>query len=307
MTSTPVTDEVRTWLLDSDPAIRWQVMRDLTESPADEIGAERARVAIEGWGRRLLDLQAEEGNWGGGSYTPKWTSTTYTLLLLRHFGIDPTNPTVTRAVDRVRQNVKIGNAKWPFFSYRSETCVTGLVLTVASYFVGGGDDGETVVDFLLGEQLEDGGWNCATAHGSTRASFNTTIMALEGLLEYERTTGEDPTIRRARERGHEYLLDRNLFRSLSTGEVISERWKLFSFPPRWHYDVLRGLEYLTDAGVNLDDRADEALALVESKRRSDGRWPLQNPHAGEEHFQMEDGAGKPSRWNTLRALRVLRS
>lgn len=307
MTSTHVTDEVRTWLLDSDPAIRWQVMRDLTESSADEIGAERARVAVEGWGRRLLDLQAEEGNWGGGSYTPKWTSTTYTLLLLRHFGIDPTNPTVTRAVDRVRQNVTIGNAKWPFFSYRSETCVTGLVLTVASYFVGGGEDGETVVDFLLGEQLEDGGWNCATARGSTRASFNTTILALEGLLEYERTTGEDPTIRRARERGHEYLLDRHLFRSLHTGEVISERWKLFSFPPRWHYDVLRGLEYLTDAGVKLDDRADEALALVESKRRSDGRWPLQNPHAGEEHFQMEDGAGKPSRWNTLRALRVLRS
>lgn len=305
--TTTRTDEVLAWLLDSDPAIRWQVMRDLTDSPASEVDIERARVPNEGWGRRLLDLQADDGNWGGGSYTPKWTSTTYTLLLLRHFGIDPANPSVTQAVERVREKVTIGNAGWPFFSYRTETCVTGLVLALASYYVEGGDDGETVVDFLLGEQLEDGGWNCATARGSTRASFNTTIMALEGLLEYERSTGANQTIRSARERGHEYLLDRHLFRSLRTGEVISERWKLFSFPPRWHYDVLRGLEYLRDAGVDLDDRAGEALALVESKRRSDGRWPLQNPHAGEVHFQMEDGAGKPSRWNTLRALRVLPS
>ena len=289
MTAT-LLDEVRTWLLDSDPAIRWQVMRDLTPTSADEVEAERARVAAEGWGRRLLDLQAEDGNWGGGSYTPKWTSTTYTLLLLRHFGIDPADPVVTGAIERVRDNVTIGNAEWPFFSYRTETCVTGLVLTLASYFIDGGDDGETVVDFLLGEQLEDGGWNCATTRGSTRASFNTTIMALEGLLEYERATGADDTIRSACERGHEYLLDRHLFRSLRTGEVVSERWKLFSFPPRWHYDVLRGLEYLTDAGVRLDGRADEAIALVESKRRSDGRWLLQSPHAGLEHFRMENGA-----------------
>jgi hypothetical protein len=302
-----LTEEVRTWLLDSDPAIRWQVMRDLTGHPAKTVHDERARVAHEGWGARLLALQADDGNWGGGSYSPKWTSTTYTLLLLRQFGIDPADPAVTDALDRVVERVTIGNAKWPFFSYRSETCVTGLVLTLASYFVGGGDDGETVVDFLLGEQLEDGGWNCATARGSTRSSFNTTIMALEGLLEYERATGADQTIRSARERAHDYLLDRHLFRSLSTGEVVSERWKLFSFPPRWHYDVLRGLEYLTDAGVPLDDRADEAIALVWSKRRADGRWPLQNHHSGLEHFQMEAGPGKPSRWNTLRALRVLRS
>lgn len=302
-----LTHDVGSWLLDSDPAIRWQVLRDLTDVPANEVETERNRVAVEGWGRRLLDLQAEDGNWGGGSYSPKWTSTTYTLLLLRHFGIDPTSAVVTSAVDRVRQNVTIGNANWPFFSYRTETCVTGMVLALASYFLEGGDDGETVIDFLLGEQLDDGGWNCATTRGSTRASFNTTILALEGLLEYERAVGSDDTIRSARERGHEYLLDRHLFRSLRTGEVVSERWKLFSFPPRWHYDVLRGLEYLTDAGVRVDDRADEALALVDSKRRSDGRWPLQNPHPGKVHFQMEDGAGKPSRWNTLRALRVMRS
>lgn len=306
MTAT-LPDEVRAWLLDSDPAIRWQVMRDLTDSSSEEVDTERARIPKDGWGSRLLDLQGDDGNWGGGSYTPKWTSTTYTLLLVRHFGIDPADPPVTRAIDRVKKNVTIGSANWPFFSYRTETCITGLVLTLASYYVGGGDDGETVVDFLLGEQLEDGGWNCATARGSTRSSFNTTIMALEGLFEFERATGPNDTIRSARERGHDYLLDRHLFRSLRSGKVVSERWKLFSFPPRWHYDVLRGLEYLTDAGVTFDERADEALDLVESKRRTDGRWPLQNPHAGLEHFKMEDGAGKPSRWNTLRALRVLRS
>lgn len=304
---TTTSDEVRAWLLDSDPAIRWQVLRDLTDSPADAVLSERARVANEGWGRRLLDLQDEDGNWGGGAYTPKWTSTTYTLLLLRHFGIDPFSPAVAQAVDRVRQRVTMGRLGWRFFAYRGETCITAMVLALSSYYVNDGDDREIVVDFLLGEQLEDGGWNCESTRGSTRASFNTTILALEGLLEYERSSGANDTTRSARERGHEYLLDRHLLRSLRTGEVVSERWKLLSFPPRWHYDVLRGLEYLTDAGVELDDRADEALALVDSKRRSDGRWPLQNPHAGKVHFQMEDGAGKPSRWNTLRALRILRS
>jgi hypothetical protein len=290
------------WLLDSDPAIRWQVMRDLTAEPASRVAGERARVAGEGWGARLLALQAADGNWGGGSYSPKWTSTTYTLLLLRHLGADPGDSRVRAAVDLVRGRVLLGSRKWPFFDYSSELCITGMTLALGSYFL---DDATSMPqpELLLREQKADGGWNCRA--GSDRSSFNTTISVLEGLLEHERAVGGDPASARARERAHEYLLQRRLMYSLRSGELISRRWLLMSFPPRWFYDVLRGLDYLREAGTKPDPRALEAIELVEGKRRGDGSWPLQGRHPGTEHFAMEEGSGKPSRWNTLRALRVL--
>ncbi len=294
------------WLLEGDPSVRWQVMADLAHDPPERVQAERFRVATEGWGARLLSLQADDGQWGGGAYSPKWISTTYTLLLLRHFGLDPASPQSQEAIARVEQNVILGRANLPFFEYRGETCVTGMCLALAAYFGAAEEGSEVVVDWLLDERLADGGWNCQTVNGSTRSSFNTTISVLEGLLEYERAMGRtDAAIVDARAYAHEYLMERQMFRSLATGDVINSRWKLFSFPPRWHYDVLRGLDYLRDAGVVYDDRCNEAIALVESKRDANGRWPLQNHYAGREHFKMEPGTGKPSRWNTLRALRVL--
>jgi len=297
---------VQEWLLEGDPAIRWQVMQDLTNEPAERVAAERARVASEGWGARLLALQDVDGQWGGGAYSPKWTSTTYTLLLLRHLGLDPQSDPARTAVGRVRERVVLGRLAWPFFAYRGETCITGMSLALAAYFGEGGEASDEVAGWLLSEQLSDGGWNCDTVNGSKRSSFNTTISALEGLLEYEQAKGgRTGAVTAARARAEEYLVARRMFRSLTTGEVVSARWKLFSFPPRWHYDVLRGLDYLQSAGAAPDDRCDEAIDLVESKRRSDGRWPLQNSYRGKEHFQMELGPGQPSRWNTLRALRVL--
>lgn len=298
---------VTDWLLEGDPSIRWQVMRDLADEPADRVATERARVTYQGWGARLLALQGVDGQWGGGAYSPKWTSTTYTLLLLRHLGLDPTSGPARAAVGRVREQVVMGRAEWPFFAYRGETCVTGMCLALAAYFGEAGEASDQVVDWLLTEQLKDGGWNCDTVNGSKRSSFNTTISVLEGLLEYERAKGSSiAPVNAARTRANEYLLERRMVRSLGTGEVINPRWKLFSFPPRWHYDVLRGLDYLRDAGVPADDRCAEAVALVEKKRAPDGSWPLQNHYQGREHFRMEAGSGKPSRWNTLRALRVLR-
>jgi hypothetical protein len=297
---------VQEWLMEGDPAIRWQVMQDLTKEPADRVAAERARVASEGWGTRLLALQDVDGQWGGGAYSPKWTSTTYTLLLLRHLGLDPQSDPARAAVGRVRERVVLGRMAWPFFAYRGETCITGMSLALAAYFGEGGEASDEVAGWLLSEQLEDGGWNCDTMNGSKRSSFNTTISVLEGLLEYQQAKGgRIGAVAAARARAEEYLVARRMFRSLTTGEVVSSRWKLFSFPPRWHYDVLRGLDYLQSAGAAPDDRCDEAIDLVESKRRSDGRWPLQNSYRGKEHFQMELGPGQPSRWNTLRALRVL--
>jgi hypothetical protein len=295
------------WLLDGDPAIRWQVMRDLTDEPPDRVAAERSRVVSEGWGARLLALQGDDGQWGGGAYSPKWTSTTYTLLLLRHLGLDPLSDATRTAIGRVRDRVVMGRADWPFFAYRGETCITGMVLALAGYFGEAGEETNQVVDWLLSEQLDDGGWNCETVRGSKRSSFNTTISVLEGLLEYEEARGgRIGDVSAARAQGHEYLLARSMFRSLTTGEVGNPRWTLFSFPPRWHYDVLRGLDYLRTAGATPDARCAEAISLVEKKRAKDGRWPLQNPHRGKEHFSMESGPGKPSRWNTMRALRVLR-
>jgi len=292
------------WLLDGDPAVRWQVLRDLTGAATTAVDVERQRVATEGWGARLLALQADNGQWGGGVYSPKWISTTYTLLLLRHLAPDPEAEAVRHAIAAVREQVTM--AGMPFFGYRGETCITGMVAALGAYFLRDRETTGSVVEALLGEQLADGGWNCEAARiGSTRASFNTTISVLEGLLEYERTFGPDAAVTEARTRGVGYLLDRRLLRGLRNGEVVSPRWKRLSFPPRWHYDVLRGLDHLADARVPADPRWGEALDLVESKRTSDGRWPVQNRHAGKEHFSMEQ-TGKPSRWNTLRALRVLR-
>jgi hypothetical protein len=289
------------WLLDSDPSIRWQVMRDLMNEPADVVAKERSRVALEGWGARLLALQDPAGLWGGALF-PEWTSTTHTLLLLRYMGLDPMSAQARRALALVRDNAKWEHAGQAYFSGEVEPCINGKAVAIGSYFR---QDVKGVVDRLLSEQLSDGGWNCEAERGSTRSSFNTTIDVLEGLLEYERATGVSAEVTAARREGHEYLLDRRMFRRLSTGEVVNEDWLRFSFPPRYFYDVLRGLDYLRSADAEPDERWAEGIDLVKGKRDKDGRWPLENPHPGAVYFDVDEGEGKPSRWNTLRAMRVL--
>lgn len=302
------------WLLDSDPAIRWQVLRDLVQAPAEVVAAERARVATEGWGARLLALQGEDGQWAGGACFPAegwqreeegqpWTSTLPTLQLLWDFGINPRLERVRRAVEQAREHCRWEHAGQPFFSGEVEPCINGRTVTLGVYF---GQDVEGVVARLLGEQLADGGWNCEAENGSVRSSFATTINVLEGLLAHERVTGGSAQSIAARRRGEEYLLERKLFRRKSTGEVVNPAWLQFSFPTRWHYDVLRALEYFRSAGDVPDPRLEEAMDLLRSKRQPDGAWLLENTHPGEVHFALEDGDGRPSRWNTLRALRVLR-
>src|SRR5437588_281064 len=245
--------DVIEWLLDSDPAIRWEVMRDLTDAPEEQVAAERARL--------------------------------------------------------VREHCRWEHDGEPFFEGEVEPCINGRTLAIGAYF---GEEVEPIVARLLAEQMSDGGWNCEQEYGSTRGSFHTTIDVLECLLEYERAVGSVPSVTTARLRGQEYLLERRMLRRLSTGEVIEDRrsrrpaaWTQFSYPTYWHYDVLRGLEYLRAAGATPDERVAEAIDLVESKRDADGRWPLENPHLGQLHFAMDEGEGKPSRWNTLRATRVL--
>ncbi len=310
---------VTEWLLDSDPSIRWQVMTDLTGEPPEAVTAERARVATAGWGARLLALQGEDGLWAEGAYFPSpswvdvetgpdgrmlgqpWTATSWSLTLLRTFGLDPDSPKAQRSVAMVRENCRWEHDGQRFFDGEVEPCINGITVANGSYF---GEEVSGIVDRLLDEQMEDGGWNCEQENGSVRGSFHTTISVLEGLLAFQQRFGSD--VSEARSRGENYLLERRLFRSRSNGDVIDQRWTQFSFPPWWHYDLLRGLDYLRAAGVHPDQRVEEAIDVVETNRRSDGRWPRQNIHRGDVHFEVDAAEGEPSRWNTLRALRVLR-
>ncbi len=298
------------WLLDADPSIRWQVMRDLTGAPAHVVAGERAHVATEGWGARLLTLQAPDCSWGGSAWSQDWTDTLHTLELLRRLGLDPASEQVQRAIDRVRGGVTWGlghpwQEAWsanPFFAGEVEPCINGNVVATGAYF---GVDVAPLVERLLGEQLADGGWNCDVERGSTVSSMETTLNVLEGLREHERAIDGSAAVAAGRARGEAYLLERRLFRRKSTGEVINPAWLRSSFPHWYHYDVLRALDYLRDAGVTPDERVTEALAVVVGQRDADGRWPLQNVLPGEAHLTMEAGEVTPGRWNTLRAMRVL--
>jgi hypothetical protein len=307
------------WLLDAgaDPAIRWQVLRDLTGAAPEEVAAERARVATAGWGARLLALQGTDGTWGGTAWNQGWDSTMHVLTLLRELGLEPASAAARRAVGRVRERVRWmgwdGDGTWrgedfvgnPFFAGEVEPCINGQVAASGAYF-GCVADIQRIIGLLLAEQLPDGGWSCEAERGSTRSSFNTTICVLEALLAYERAGGpRSAEVRAARLRGQEYLLERQLLRRKATGELIDPAFTRFAFPPWWHYDVLRALDYLRRAGVTPDARLAEAIALVAAKRDGDGRWPLDVRYPGEMPVELDEGEGQPSRWNTLRALRVL--
>ncbi|HEU4642587.1 MAG TPA: hypothetical protein VFS44_09040 [Gemmatimonadaceae bacterium] len=297
-------DAVIDWLLDADPSIRWQVMRDLTGAPPDLVAAERSRVATEGWGRLLLDQQRPDGQWGDGVATPFWWSNMYTLVFLRDLGLDPASERAGAAIDRVREHVTWGPGfgDSPFFEGEVEPCINGRVVALGAYF---GARSDRLVDRLLSEQLADGGWNCEAERGSVRSSFHTTLCVLEGLLAFEQAFGAAPAVTDARGRAEEYLLERRLLRRLSTGEIIDPAWTRFAFPTLWHYDVLRALDYLRAAGVRPDARVDEAIAIVRERRQGDGRWPLDVRHRRTLHEELAGPVGAPNRWITLRAMRVV--
>jgi hypothetical protein len=302
------------WLLDSDPAIRWQVMRDLLDAPEQEVAAERARIATEGWGAELLSRQRPDGSWGGVAFNQGYDSTMHVLTLLQLFGLDPFSPQARRALERVRDGVVWpgwgpNGSDNPFFTGEVEPCINGQVVAAGAYFQ---QDVSGLIDRLLTEQLEDGGWNCEAEYGSVRGSFNTTICVLEALLAYELAFGARDDHTTARTRGERYLLDRQLFKRRSTGEPIlidrthGDDFTQFAFPTWWHYDVLRGLDYLRAAGVKPDEQVADAIALVRSKQQADDRWLLDVRYPGKMPVDLGETFGQPSRWITLRALRVLR-
>jgi len=292
------------WLLDSDPSIRWQVMRDLTGEASDAIAAERSRVAVEGWGAELLARQLPAGDWPGGQWD---LVTLWSLVALKDLGLDPASKQAQKMIDRVERGLvfKPLNNR-PFLHGETEPCINGRILGVGTYFR---EPNDALANQLVSEQLEDGGWNCE-APKSRRSSFHTTICVLEGLLEYERAGRKAGlklgAVTKARKRAENYLLERSMFRSLRTGDVIDKRWLRFAYPTFWHYDVLRGLDYLRNAGIKPNSSMDEAVGIVMKRRHQNGRWPLNLLHPEKIPLEMETETGRASRWNTLRALRVLR-
>lgn len=287
-------------------------MRDLTNAAPEEIANERARVAHEGLGAEILARQRPDGSWRRAQ-GPAWLPTIFTLQLLRATGVDRAESAVESAVTRLESSLRWNNRpNWelraaelggnPFFEGEVEPCINGGVLALGGYL---GRPTGKLARRLVAEQLDDGGWNCE-APKSTRSSFHTTICVLEGLLEYERAVGLAPEITAARRRGEEYLLERSLFRRRSTGEVANPEFLELAFPSRYHYDILRALDHFRNSGAQPEARMADAVQVVESKRQADGRWLLERCYDEALALPLNESAGQPSRWNTLRALRVLR-
>ncbi|MEU5261943.1 hypothetical protein [Amycolatopsis sp. NPDC021455] len=302
----PEAGSVTGWLMAGDPAIRWQVLRDLLDAPSDVVEAERGRVASSGWGARLLALQDGDGLWSGGLYSPKWTSTTYTLLQLHWLGLPAGDDRALAGCRRLWDGARWfgGGLTLAKTVRQPETCITAMLVLLAASFGLCDDRVAPAVGWLLGEQLADGGWNCRTIRtGSSHGSFHTSISVLDALLEYQRGGGMVP-VADAMARGRAFFLAHHLYRSHRTGQVVDRAFERFPFPPQWHFDVLRGLEHFRAAAASRDARLADAVDVLRRARRADGTWPVHRGYPGRTWFRMEPPG--PGRWATLRALRVLR-
>ena len=293
------------WLLDGDAAVRWQVLRDLNHASEVEVASEREKIATSGWGAQLLALQDPDGRWAGALYSPKWTSTTYTLLLLHWLGLPGGNEQALSGCRILWDGASFyGDGLNLAKTVREpETCITGMLVLLAASFGYRDDRIDPTVEWLLRQQLADGGWNCESIRsGSRHGSFHTSISVLDALLAYRSADGTVP-VDAAMAAGREFFLEHALYRSHHSGQVVDEAFSRFPFPPQWHFDVLRGLEHFRSSGAARDPRLGDAVQVLRDTRRSDGRWPVHRQHPGRYWFKLEEPG--PSRWATLRALRVL--
>jgi len=295
------------WLLEGDVAIQYQTRRDLL---GEDLPALQARIAQEGWGAAFLQARNESGHWGRGFYQIKWISSHYTLLDLKNLALAPNHPLPRETIRLIlRENVAADGGVNPARSIaQSDVCVNGMFLNYACYF--GVEEAQlhSIIDFVISQQMADGGFNCRlNRSGAVHSSLHTTLSMLEGIHEYALNgyTYRLDELEAIAATCREFILLHQLFRSDHTGEVIDRRFTMLSYPGRWRYDILRCLDYFQSAGVAYDSRMQPALDVLLGKRRKDGTWPVQARHSGQVHFEMEKTGG-PSRWNTLRALRVLR-
>jgi hypothetical protein len=287
-------------------SVQYQTQRDLLNT---DQGSLRERIAAEGWGAQFLSFRREDGHWGRAYYQPKWTSTHYTLLDLKNLAISPSTKSIRQTVEIVLKDEKgaDGGINPSVTIEQSDVCLTGMFLNVASYFHANERALHSIVDFILSQQLSDGGFNCQfNRSGAVHSSLHSTLSVIEGINEYERNgyAYRLGALRKAEEESREFIIRHRLFRSDHSGEVIDKKMLMLSYPCRWRYDILRALDYFQTAAVSYDRRMEDALTVLLKKRRPDGTWPLQARHPGQTHFEMEQ-TGAPSRWNTLRALRVL--
>ncbi len=299
-------EQLIAWLLQGDVSLQYQVLRDLLGQDRKEL---QKRIATEGWGKRFLSKRKANGHWGQKFYQPKWTSTHYTLMDLRNLCITPDHPLIRNTIALILQTEKAKDGGiLPIGKEQlTDLCINGMFLNYASYFRAEEADLHSVVDCILGQIMPDGGFNCCSAWEKVRhSSLHTTISVLEGLTEFEKIgyTYRLPEIQNAKKSAVEFILMHQLFLSDRTGEVINKAFLKLSYPSRWRYDILRALDYFQYAGVKWDERMLPALKVLLKKRNKDQSWNVQAKHPGQLHFEMEK-AGKPSRWNTLRALRVL--
>ena len=300
-------DKVIGWLLEGDVAVQYQLYRDLLETDRPDL---KNRISQEGWGARFLSCRNPSGHWGRGFYQPKWTSDHYTLLDLKNLGIQQDQPECREVVLKIlSENSGADGGVNPSGSIKeSDVCINGMFLNYASYF---GIDGKKlvpVVDFILSQQLPDGGFNCRfNRKGAVHSSLHSTLSVMEGIREYEAQgyTYRLEELLRIEKQSQEFILIHKLFRSHRTGKIIDPKMLRLKWPSRWRYDILRALDYFRSAGVNYDNRMEDALGELLEKQRSDGKWVQPAQHAGATHFEMEK-AGEAGRWNTLRALRVLK-
>lgn len=299
---------IRAWLLSGDVSIQYQVHRDLLDDSRPDL---QARIADLGWGARLLSERRSDGHWGRGFYQPKWTSTHYTLLDLKTLQAPPDHPLIRESVEMIAAHFKgeDGGVNPGKTVKESDVCINGMYLNYACYFGAAEHHLHSIIDFILDQRMPDGGFNCRkNRQGARHSSMHSTISLLEGIWEYKRNgyAYRLDELEAAAHSSREFLLKHQLFISDRTGAIIHENFLRFSFPGRWYYDILRALDHFQDAGVAWDERMSAAMHVLLAKRKDDGRWPLQAKIPGQTHFEMEK-PGQPSRWNTLRALRVLRA
>lgn len=304
-------DELIPWLMDGDPAIRWRTMRNLQGAPAKHWQVEQRRTLNEGWGAQLLALQSPDGSWGGGIYSPKWTSTTNTLLTLRAIGIPRDHLPAQRAAALVLDK-QLGRTRDNMFMLKlaaCDRCIVGLNLSIAAYFGIHDKRMDAIVENLLSEVMPDGAWNCHRLRKPPphHSSFHTTFNVLEGLRDWLETIPRHALrndVLDAEQSALEFMLEHRMFKSNKTGKIINSKFTLLSYPHRWYYNVLRGLVYFARVNAPRDERLHDAIEVLNGRRRADGTWPVQHKYPGRVFFEMEK-VGGPSRWNTLRALQVL--
>jgi hypothetical protein len=296
------------WLLENaDPSLEFQVRRDLLQEPTPSLAKYQNKIGKQGFVKLLLEKRKPDGHWGHDVYNPKWTCTHYVLFELMQLGISNENaPCIESAgllLDYPAGNH--GGINYAKTVADSDLCINGMILNITSYFGLALAGQKCVIDYLLSTQMTDGGWNCEYLHGATHSSLHTTISVLEGISRFLETEPDykRKELEKVRNKGNEFILKHELFKSSTTGEIIKDEFFKYCFPVRWKYDILRCLDYFQNVNIPYDKRMKDAISIIHSSQNKNGRWKSFS-QPGKTFYEIENKENK-GKWNTLRALRGL--